>query len=155
LDVPLVVYVAVVLAWLPLAMILWNLLLFRRFARGLRVAEPVSVLVPARNEASRLPGLLGDLAAQQDVELEIIVLDDASTDSTATLVHDRAAGDPRFRLVSGTGPPPGWNRASNASMSARDNVVLPQPMSPVSRMISWSSTASCSRASASACSRLW
>jgi glycosyltransferase involved in cell wall biosynthesis len=72
---------------------------------GARRAD-VSVLVPARDEALRLPALLAGLLAQ-DVT-EIVVLDDQSSDGTDAVVLRAAAADPRVRLVRGTPPPPGW-----------------------------------------------
>jgi glycosyltransferase involved in cell wall biosynthesis len=66
----------------------------------------VSVLVPARDEALRLPALLAGLLAQ-DVT-EIVVLDDQSSDGTAAVVRHAAEADPRVRLIPGTPPPPGW-----------------------------------------------
>jgi glycosyltransferase involved in cell wall biosynthesis len=61
--------------------------------------EPeVSVVIPTRNRwpllsAHALPSAL----AQEDVELEIVVVDDASDDGTAE--HVQALADPRVRLV--------------------------------------------------------
>jgi cellulose synthase/poly-beta-1,6-N-acetylglucosamine synthase-like glycosyltransferase len=55
-----------------------------------------SVVVAARNEEERLPGLLADLAEQTYEAFEVIVVDDRSTDRTAELVK-KAAG--RFRVV--------------------------------------------------------
>jgi hypothetical protein len=73
------------------------------------VTERVSVLVPARDEERTLPGLLADLSAQQGVaDLEILVLDDRSSDATAEIAAAAAAADPRIRLHRGVDPPPGW-----------------------------------------------
>lgn len=66
----------------------------------------VSVLIPARNEERNLGRLLPSLLSQRDVDVEIIVYDDASEDATAAVV-ERCA-DPRIRLVRGAGPPRGW-----------------------------------------------
>jgi len=75
----------------------------------------VSVLVPARNEASRIGSCLESLAAQNYPSLEIIVLDDQSSDATAQIV--RALGfsadpDSTRRLVLGASLPPGWTGKS-------------------------------------------
>lgn len=61
----------------------------------------VSVIVAARNEERRLPGLLGDLAAQTYENFEVIVVDDRSRDRTADLVREAAQrdGGEKFRLV--------------------------------------------------------
>lgn len=72
--------------------------------------EPVTVVVPARNERSRLPSLLGDLRAQTGVgRLRVLVYDDNSTDGTADVAEATCAGDVRFEVVRGsTEPPRGW-----------------------------------------------
>ncbi len=73
------------------------------------VAERVSVLVPARDEEGSLGQLLHDLGAQRGVpRLEVLVLDDSSTDGTAALAQQVADHDPRVRVLHGAGPPSGW-----------------------------------------------
>ncbi len=73
------------------------------------VCERVSILVPARNEASTLPTLLACLRAQRGLaEAEIIVLDDASTDGTRDAVLAGQAADHRVRLIPGKPLPAGW-----------------------------------------------
>lgn len=67
----------------------------------------VSVLMPARNEATRLPAALTALASQEYHEL--IVLDDASSDGTADVARQILAPHPRAKVLVGTSePPPGW-----------------------------------------------
>ncbi|MDW5323045.1 glycosyltransferase family 2 protein [Plantactinospora sp. KLBMP9567] len=74
-----------------------------------RTDQPVAVLLPVRDEATRVGPCLRALLAQRGVpELEIVVLDDGSTDGTAEVVRAVAAGDPRVRLLGGAPPPPGW-----------------------------------------------
>jgi cellulose synthase/poly-beta-1,6-N-acetylglucosamine synthase-like glycosyltransferase len=68
----------------------------------------VSVLVPARDEEANMGALLDALLASRGVDLEVIVLDDGSTDATAALVEARAARDPRVRLARGAPLPSGW-----------------------------------------------
>ncbi len=68
----------------------------------------VSVVVAARDEEKRLPGLLADLAEQTYAQFEAVIVDDRSTDRTAELVHEAAARHPgRFRLVRQTEVPAG------------------------------------------------
>ncbi|MFI5936624.1 glycosyltransferase [Actinoplanes sp. NPDC051494] len=50
----------------------------------------LAVVVPAHNEARLLPGLLHALAAQSDQDFTLVIVDNASTDTTATI----AAGYP-------------------------------------------------------------
>ena len=64
---------------------------------------PISVIVPARDEAERLPALLASLAAQRYPAAELIVVDDESRDGTADLAQ--AAG---ARVLATGGPPDGW-----------------------------------------------
>ena len=73
------------------------------------VAERVSVLVPARDEAHRIAPTIASILAQQGVaDLEVLVLDDGSTDGTADVVRAVAAGDPRLRVLTGGDLPAGW-----------------------------------------------
>jgi len=61
----------------------------------------VSVIVPAFNAAETIEHSLESLAAQSLRELEIVVVDDGSTDRTAELVRRFSEQlDPRVRLVS-------------------------------------------------------
>ncbi len=72
-------------------------------------ADPVSLLLPVRDEAHRVTPTVRSLLAQRGVpDLEIVVLDDGSTDGTADVVRRAAGDDPRLRVVPGTPPPPGW-----------------------------------------------
>jgi glycosyltransferase involved in cell wall biosynthesis len=53
----------------------------------LRVRPRVSVLIPARNEAATLPHLLAALGCQSFQPLEVIVVDDHSSDDTAAIAE--------------------------------------------------------------------
>lgn len=74
------------------------------------VTERVTVLIPARDEADHIEATLDSVLSQTGVaSLEVVVLDDASSDGTAELVAAVAARDPRVRLLRGTQEPPeGW-----------------------------------------------
>jgi glycosyl transferase family 2 len=87
-----------------------NAALLRRPARTpAPVTEAVSVLLPVRNEAHQIEPCLRALQAQSGVpRLEILVLDDESTDDTAARARDIARNDPRITIVSGDTTPPGW-----------------------------------------------
>lgn len=63
----------------------------------------VSVIIPARNAARTIAETLDSLQGQTFESWQALVVDDASTDRTAEIVADRAAGDPRIRLLSGPG----------------------------------------------------
>jgi cellulose synthase/poly-beta-1,6-N-acetylglucosamine synthase-like glycosyltransferase len=68
----------------------------------------VSVLLPVRNEAARVSPCLLALLGQTGVDVEVLVLDDASTDGTADVVRRVADGDPRLRVLTGKPLAPGW-----------------------------------------------
>jgi hypothetical protein len=59
----------------------------------------VSVLVPTWNAAATVERALASALADDDVPLEVVVVDDASTDGTADLVEAIAARDPRVVLL--------------------------------------------------------
>ncbi len=63
---------------------------------------PVSVLIPARDEATTLPHLLAALAAQSLQPQEVIVIDDHSTDDTAAIARQASTSLP-LRVIQ---PPP-------------------------------------------------
>jgi len=66
----------------------------------------LSVLIPARDEERRIERTLRALLAQTYPAIEIIVVDDRSTDATAAILAGIA--DDRLRVVTGVEPPPGW-----------------------------------------------
>jgi len=68
----------------------------------------VSVLIPARNEAEAIVSALHSVLAHPESSLEVLVLDDHSTDATADRVRAIAASDPRVHLLSGDTLPPDW-----------------------------------------------
>jgi chlorobactene glucosyltransferase len=68
----------------------------------------VSVIVPARNEEDNLPVLLDSLLQTCYLQVEILVVDDRSTDGTAAVARQFAERDPRVRLIEGAELPAGW-----------------------------------------------
>jgi glycosyltransferase involved in cell wall biosynthesis len=65
------------------------------------VSDPlVSVVVPAWNAERTLAETLSSVAAQTYRDLEILIVDDGSTDATATVAADFCAREPRARLIS-------------------------------------------------------
>ena len=69
----------------------------------------VSVLLPVRDEAAAVAACLRALLAQQGVpRMEILVLDDGSTDGTGDLARAVAGTDPRVQVLTGGPLPLGW-----------------------------------------------
>ena len=75
--------------------------------------EALSIVVPARNEERYIGPCLSALLQQQEDILEIIVVDNNSTDNTVQIVEAVAAGNPIVRLV--TEKRPGVAFARNAA----------------------------------------
>ncbi|WP_327594798.1 glycosyltransferase [Streptomyces chartreusis] len=81
----------------------------RGFRWGPQVTEPVSVLVPAYNEAKCIENTVRSLMASEH-PIEVIVIDDGSSDGTARIVE--AMGLPNVRVVRqmNAGKPAALNR---------------------------------------------
>ncbi|TCH98874.1 glycosyltransferase [Roseococcus sp. SYP-B2431] len=97
-------HVALALALLPAILGLINLIRLP-VARGTPPAGTrVSVLIPARNEADNIGACLEAALASTGCAIEVLVIDDGSTDATAAIV----AGYPAVRLLQAPPLPPGW-----------------------------------------------
>ncbi|OWK38304.1 Glycosyl transferase, family 2 [Fimbriiglobus ruber] len=66
------------------------------------------MLIPARNEEQAIGAAVEAVLASEGVHLEVIVLDDHSTDGTAAVVAELAKKDSRVRLEHAPVLPPGW-----------------------------------------------
>ncbi len=62
-------------------------------------APLVSVVMGVRNGASSLAATLDSLASQEEVNLEIVVINDGSSDDTGEILAAYAARDPRLRVL--------------------------------------------------------
>jgi chlorobactene glucosyltransferase len=92
------------------------------------VLPGVSVVIPARNEARDIEAAVRSHLEQDYPDLEVIVVDDRSTDATSAILSRLAAGDPRLQVVRGVEPPPGWMGKPHALFQgverARHGLVL-------------------------------
>ncbi|HEX2100455.1 MAG TPA: glycosyltransferase family A protein, partial [Candidatus Synoicihabitans sp.] len=77
-------------------------------------ALPVSVIIPAHNAAATLPDTLESLLAQTSPQWEAIIIENGSTDHTASIAARYAERDTRIRL----------HRLPEAGVSAARNVGL-------------------------------
>ncbi len=104
-------WLALILAALPFALLLDNLRRFRRPALAPNTPA-ISVLIPARNEEANIGQATAAILASQNIDLELIVLDDNSTDATPQILA--AISDPRLRTAIGTPLPTGWSGKQHA-----------------------------------------
>jgi glycosyltransferase involved in cell wall biosynthesis len=73
-----------------------------------------TVVIPAYNAAATLDRTLASVRAQTHHALEIIVVDDGSTDATAEIAERHARSDPRLRVL----------RQANAGVAAARNTAI-------------------------------
>ena len=85
-----------------------NARLLRRPPTHRPPTRPVSVLIPARDEADRIGHCVRAVLDTAWDDLQVLVLDDGSTDQTADVVRRVAGDDPRLRVLTGRPTPAGW-----------------------------------------------
>ena len=86
-----------------------NLLFVPRLkARQPKRTPLVSVIIPARDEERTIERTVRALFAQTYSALEIIVVNDRSTDGTGAILERLAKEDARLRVITGVEPPAGW-----------------------------------------------
>ncbi|MFC4170882.1 glycosyltransferase [Microvirga sp. GCM10011540] len=121
--------VLLVLAAFPAVLAFMNLAVLQGTPRHRPQADTlVSIIVPARNEATNIAPALDCALASVGVPVEVLVIDDGSTDATAEIVRAYAARDGRVRLL--TAPPleDGWtgkvHACHHAALAARGTHFL-------------------------------
>ncbi len=77
----------------------------------------VSILLPVRDEEKNVAECVRSLLEQTYSRLEVIVIDDRSSDRTAEIVSEIARRDGRVRLVANAAePPPAWSGQVHANV---------------------------------------
>ncbi len=104
-------------------------------ARNLREYQPplepegellgVTVIIPARNEAAGIGACMDAVLRSSDCNLDLLVLDDASTDKTPAIIESYAQRDARVRLLQGGRLPVGWNGKQYACFQAAGEAQSP------------------------------
>lgn len=86
-----------------------NLLFISKLLPGNRNEKPlVSILIPARNEEKNIGNVLNDILHQDYSNIEVIVFNDLSTDSTAEIVQEYTRRDNRISKINAEQLPEGW-----------------------------------------------
>ena len=101
-----IVAASCLLSVIPAALFLRNLALYAPLPPPVAKRARSSILIPARNEEANIASALRSILESENVDLEVIVLDDGSTDRTAEIV--RAFTDPRVRLETAQPLPAEW-----------------------------------------------
>ena len=97
-----------VLAIIPAALFLRNLTHYAPLPRSGAGRTRCSVLIPARDEEDNIAAALRSVLRSEEIDLEVVVLDDGSTDRTAEIVREFVASDSRVRLEAALPLPAGW-----------------------------------------------
>jgi hypothetical protein len=106
-----IAWIALLLAALPLGLALDNL---RRYRTPplCQTTPRISVLIPARNEEENIADAVACVLASENVDIELVVMDDGSTDATAAILA--GIGDRRLRVAQGGVLPQGWSGKQHA-----------------------------------------
>lgn len=88
----------------------------------------VSVIVPARNEARNIERCVHSLLATTYPAVEVIVVDDHSTDATGALARTAGQSDVRLRVITNPALPNGWFgkqwACANGAVVAQGDLLL-------------------------------
>ncbi|MCU6673728.1 glycosyltransferase family 2 protein [Leclercia adecarboxylata] len=91
------------------------------YAQEHKLAELVSIVMPAYNREDTIPAAITSVLAQTYPHFELIIIDDGSSDSTADIV--RGFDDERIRLIEGPGRS-GVSEARNIGLrAAKGNLI--------------------------------
>ena len=86
----------------------------RHFEPDARKHPRISVVIPARNEQSDIEATVRGALQQGGVEVEVIVINDHSSDATGEIINRLAAEDPRVRALHDPPLKDGWLGKANA-----------------------------------------
>jgi len=87
------------------------------------MSEFVSVVIPTRNRCSRLLEAVASVRVQTGVVVEIIIVDDASSDETPHVLPALCREDPRLRYVRNESPLGGGGARNAGAVLARGEFV--------------------------------
>lgn len=88
------------------------------------MAPCISVIVPFHNVDAFLPACLDSLAAQTVGDLEVIMVDDGSTDGSAVIAKSYEQQDPRFRLLQQDNQGPGPARNAGIAVACGEYLAF-------------------------------
>ena len=77
----------------------------------------ISVVMPTHNRASMLKKAIDSVLQQTETDLELIIVDDASTDETSELLNEYVKTDARINVIK--------NKVALGGGGARSDMVIP------------------------------
>lgn len=84
-----------------LALVVANFFTIRKAKDPTLISKSISLLIPVRNEALNIPGLIDSLLKQRNLsELQIIFIDDSSEDGTRSLLDQAKAAGAAIEVIS-------------------------------------------------------
>ncbi len=86
---------------------------------------PISILMPARNEASSIGAAIESIMRSDHSNWELLILNDHSEDDTASIVTGFAERDPRIRLIESAPLPTDWNGKQHACWQLANQAQYP------------------------------
>src|SRR4051812_28207481 len=113
-------YAAIIAIWPIRQVVLWWVyrtlpILTPESARFAPENPPlVTAIIPAKDEEATLGACLSSVRSQSYPNLEILVVDDRSTDATAAIAREVAESDPRVRVLTISELPEGWTGKTHA-----------------------------------------
>lgn len=103
------IYAALIFLVIRFSVTVFNFLSNPKLPRSVKHYDyKVSILIPARDEAENILGLLQSIKEQDYQNYEVIVLDDNSSDGTYNLIEKFSKDNHKFKIVKGKELPKGW-----------------------------------------------
>jgi cellulose synthase/poly-beta-1,6-N-acetylglucosamine synthase-like glycosyltransferase len=97
------------LCYFVLLIALVNFFTIRIPRNNSQISKSVTVLLPMRNEQDNVADCVAELMAQINIHsLQVIIIDDQSTDNTAEVLAKSIGNDSRFTVIPSNGPRSGW-----------------------------------------------
>lgn len=84
--------------------------------KGDAMNPAISIIVPVHNNEDRIESCLTSITTQSFSDIEIVVIDDGSTDGSLVLIEKRAAVDDRIKILS-------YSENKSASQARKDGVA--------------------------------
>jgi len=94
---------------LTFVIVMINYILKDKFKKNIQpINKKISFLIPARNEEKKIGNLINQLIKIKDLNIEIIIYNDLSTDNTKQIIEEFQKIDKRIKLIEGKELEKGW-----------------------------------------------